>query len=271
MARPQKCGMDYFPHDTDALTDEKIEALRMLYGNDGYAFYFILLERIYRTENFELDISDAETVQILSRKIGITEEQFIKMLNTSLKRNCFDNDIYEQRKCLTSNGIKKRADVVISKRLSAKETYNKRVSATETIQEIKEETPQKVHKGEESKDKGKKKTFLSDSNEYRLAELLDGFIKTRNPKRREPDLQAWSSDIDKMMRIDNRTADEVEFIIRWCQKSNFWQNNILSASKLREKYDQLYLKANEKQQIQVVKNKQTIIDPSMIDFIPGES
>jgi hypothetical protein len=47
MARPKKEGMDYFPHDTDAVNDEKIEALRLLYGNDGYAFYFILLERIY--------------------------------------------------------------------------------------------------------------------------------------------------------------------------------------------------------------------------------
>ena len=47
MARPQKEGMDYYPHDIDAANDEKIEALRAIYGNNGYAFYFILLERIY--------------------------------------------------------------------------------------------------------------------------------------------------------------------------------------------------------------------------------
>lgn len=46
MARPLKEGMDYFPHDTDASDDEKIEALRAIYGNDGYAFYFILLDLI---------------------------------------------------------------------------------------------------------------------------------------------------------------------------------------------------------------------------------
>ena len=57
MARPPKEGLDYFPHDTDAVNDEKIEALRALYGNDGYAFFFILLERIYRSPQLELPIS----------------------------------------------------------------------------------------------------------------------------------------------------------------------------------------------------------------------
>ena len=153
MARPQKEGMDYFPHDSDAVNDEKIEALRVLYGNDGYAFYFILLERIYRTAEFELDISDAETIQILSRKIAITEEQFNRILETALKRKCFDREAYEQRGVLTSDGIKKRASVVIEKRESMRSKYQK-VSDAETTQETKAETPQS--KVKESKVKERK-------------------------------------------------------------------------------------------------------------------
>ena len=151
MARPQKEGMDYFPHDSDAVNDEKIEALRVLYGNDGYAFYFILLERIYRTAEFELDISDAETIQILSRKIAITEEQFNRILETALKRKCFDREAYEQRGVLTSDGIKKRASVVIEKRESMRSKYQK-VSDAETTQETKEETPQSKVKEREVKE-----------------------------------------------------------------------------------------------------------------------
>ena len=98
MARPPKTGLDYFPHDTDAVNDEKVEALRMLYGNDGYAFYFILLERIYRTSDGELDVSDAETIQILSRKIEVTIEKFNKMLKTALKKGCFDAEKYNNVK-----------------------------------------------------------------------------------------------------------------------------------------------------------------------------
>jgi hypothetical protein len=97
MARPQKEGMDYFPHDTDASSDEKVEAMRILYGNDGYAFYFILLERIYRTPAFELVVSDAETRQILARKVEVTPQKFEEMLATALKRGCFDAAAYAER------------------------------------------------------------------------------------------------------------------------------------------------------------------------------
>ena len=40
-----------------------------------------------------------------------------------------------------------------------------------------------------------------------------------------------------------RTPEQIEAAIRWCQADEFWRSNILSASKLREKYDQLRLAA----------------------------
>jgi len=116
MARPRKKGLDYFPHDTDAVNDEKIEALRALYGNDGYAFYFILLERIYRTENVELDIKTEEMKRILARKIQISKQKFEKMLLTAFEFELFDRKEFEERGVLTSRGIKRRAGVVFAER-----------------------------------------------------------------------------------------------------------------------------------------------------------
>ncbi|CAM4272980.1 DUF4373 domain-containing protein [Paenibacillus xylanexedens] len=124
MARPRKDGMDYFPHDTDAVNDTKIEALRMLYGNDGYAFYFILLELIYRQPNFELDVSDAETIQILAKKVEVSPEKFGNMLNTAIKRECFDSASYVERGVLTSGGVKKRSKVVVEKREKMRKKSN---------------------------------------------------------------------------------------------------------------------------------------------------
>lgn len=126
MARPQKQGMDYFPHDTDAAGDEKLEVLRALYGNDGYAFYFILLERIYRTADFELDVSDSETIQILAKKVEVTQEKFAEMLQTALKRRCFCSVCYADRQVLTSPGIKKRAQGVVQKRSKMASAYQQR-------------------------------------------------------------------------------------------------------------------------------------------------
>ena len=135
MSRPPKQGLDYFPHDTDASNDEKVESLRSLYGNDGYAFYFIMLERIYRTPNVELDVSDAETMQIFANKVGISLELFEKILATALKRGLFDQQEYKTRVVLTSDGIKRRASIVLDKRQAMKQRYGQRgVSDAETKQ-----------------------------------------------------------------------------------------------------------------------------------------
>ena len=184
MARPKKEGMDYFPHDTDAVNDEKIEALRFLYGNDGYAFYFILLERIYRTKDFELDVSDAETIQILSRKVGVNEEVFLQILETSLKRGCFDKASYDERKVLTSEGIKKRASIVVEKRVKMRDKYQQtkeEVSDAETTQETEVETPQsKVKKSKEKESKYKYADYVSmTQSEYEKLVSEYGELQTR--------------------------------------------------------------------------------------------
>ena len=161
MARPQKEGLDYFSHDTDAVNDEKIEALRALHGNNGYAFYFILLERIYRTNKAELDVSDAETIQILSRKVAVTTEEFMQILETAFKWKCFDREAYEKRGVLTSNGIKKRTSIVVEKRVTMREKYHKQrdeVSDAETGEET-EQKPDKVKKRKEKKSKEKKREY----------------------------------------------------------------------------------------------------------------
>jgi hypothetical protein len=48
-----------------------------------------------------------------------------------------------------------------------------------------------------------------------------------------------------MIRLDSRKADDIEAVIEWCQANEFWQNNVLSTEKLRQKFDQLYLKMEE--------------------------
>ncbi|ULL14340.1 DUF4373 domain-containing protein [Paenibacillus sp. H1-7] len=112
MARPRKEGMEYFPHDTDASGDEKIDAMRALFGNNGYAFYFILCERIYRTSVAELDVSKPVLLLPLIKKLLVSKEQFEEMLVAAFELNLFSRSDYEQRGVITSSGIKKRFDDV---------------------------------------------------------------------------------------------------------------------------------------------------------------
>lgn len=49
----------------------------------------------------------------------------------------------------------------------------------------------------------------------------------------------WHQAMDRLLRIDDYTSDQVRQVIDWSQQNEFWQGNILSAPKLREKFDQL--------------------------------
>lgn len=241
MARPQKEGMDYFPHDTDAVNDEKIEILRSLYGNDGYAFYFILLERIYRSPNAEIDVSDAETIQVLARKVSVTPDKFAEIMHTALKWGCFCKKTFDERGILTSNGVKKRSGMVTAKRDITRIKYHldkQIVSDAETTPE----TPQSKVK----KSKLNNNTFVETDLPLILANELFELIQNNNPTVKQPNLQSWAGDIDRMIRLDKRSETQIQDVIQFSQADSFWQANILSAKKLREKYDQLYLKSKNK-------------------------
>jgi len=49
----------------------------------------------------------------------------------------------------------------------------------------------------------------------------------------------WQVDLDRMLRLDKRTVDEIEAVIDWATTDDFWQPNILSAGKLRKQFDVL--------------------------------
>jgi DNA replication protein DnaD len=165
MARPQKEGLDYFPLDTDADTDEKVQAVIYLHGNEGFAVWIRLLMRIYKTPAGELDISDTETRQILARNLSITLQKFDRILDTCLKRGLFDAELFKQTHRLSSPGIQKRLKVVLDKRAEMKTRYAQKqgVSGGISDAEMGVETPQSKSKVKdkdkrESKDKEKTTT-----------------------------------------------------------------------------------------------------------------
>lgn len=83
-----------------------------------------------------------------------------------------------------------------------------------------------------------RKPLLSEA--IRLADLLEELIRVRKSDffRRGN----WVHDLDLLLRVDQRTPERAEAVIRWCQADSFWAANILSGAKLREKFDQLELR-----------------------------
>ncbi len=84
--------------------------------------------------------------------------------------------------------------------------------------------------------------FDDDSVEIVLSKLLYDSILQNDSKFKEPDLQKWAKNIDKLMRLDGRERVEIESVILWCQQDSFWCSNILSTGKLRKQFPALLSK-----------------------------
>lgn len=99
------------------------------------------------------------------------------------------------------------------------------------------------------KDKSISQSIALSENSKKLSKKLAELIKINNPKNKntldgnfEISVKRWADDIEKINKIDNQTWDDIERVINWCQKDNFWKANILSGAKLREKFTQLQTK-----------------------------
>ena len=81
-----------------------------------------------------------------------------------------------------------------------------------------------------------------------LATLLKELIISNNPKAllKENVITTWGKTFDLMLTKDKRDPKDIEAVIRWAQADDFEKANVLSAEKVRSRFDALYLKMNAK-------------------------
>lgn len=95
MARPKKKGVDYFPHD--CVSGKTIFILEQKFGNDGYSFWFKLLEFLGTKEGHFLDCSDAEDMEFLQAKTKLSEEFIFKILDLLSNLKAIDSELWQKR------------------------------------------------------------------------------------------------------------------------------------------------------------------------------
>jgi phage replication O-like protein O len=88
------------------------------------------------------------------------------------------------------------------------------------------------------------KTMVVSEKAKEFSELLKTLIIKNNPDARPSANGKWDKDFDLMLRIDKRTPELIENVLRYSQSDDFWKTNILSPDKLRKHFDQLTAKMN---------------------------
>lgn len=82
---------------------------------------------------------------------------------------------------------------------------------------------------------------VEDAEDQRLAAWFLLRLRSLNPGHREPNWRRWGREIRLMRERDGRSRRDIAELFAWANADAFWQRNVLSPGKLRDKWDQLQI------------------------------
>lgn len=119
MARPKKKGVDYFPHD--CITGKTIFILEQKFGNDGYAFWFKLLEFLGTKDGHYLDCNDSEDMEYLQAKTRLDGDMICRVLDLLASLNAIDRQLWGKRVVWSQRFVDGISDVYVNRRVEIPE------------------------------------------------------------------------------------------------------------------------------------------------------
>ena len=93
--RPTKTKVDYFQHDVSR--GKTVMIMRNKYGNDGYAFWFGLLEMLGNSDGSYFNLNEVGALDYLSAWCGVTNETALKILDTLVSLETIDAELYRTK------------------------------------------------------------------------------------------------------------------------------------------------------------------------------
>ena len=103
MARPSKQTVDYFPHSTTH--GKTMYILEDKYGNDGYAFWFKLLELLGNTGGHVYEYENPADKQFLLAKTHVSEEKAKEILDLLADLDAIDHQLWKHNIIWSDNFV----------------------------------------------------------------------------------------------------------------------------------------------------------------------
>lgn len=175
-----------------------------------------------RAKGVTLKIQDYQSIARVLAVVPLAE-------SINLLENCFHN-----RKNVAIHSFSYCEPYIIDR-------YREELARKAAIEATKQDSPPHSSSGSDQV------FFEEGSEELRLAHYLLQCIRENNPEFKEPDIQEWAKVMQVMIVEDKRDPQKIAKAIDWCQNDSFWKVHILSAKKLREKYDRLVVAAYAEQ------------------------
>ena len=117
MAKIKSDTAKYFPHYSDASSGDTLTILQNLFKNDGYAFWFRLLERLAAADGHYLDMSNDSKFRTLAAKSFLYVETAYKIIDILLETETIDVELWKNYKIIwCRNLVENLADVYRNRR-----------------------------------------------------------------------------------------------------------------------------------------------------------
>ena len=97
MGRPGKQTVDYFPHYAGASDGKTLFVLQNRFHNDGYAFWFKLLEILSLSEGHYYNYQKPADWQFLLAKTGVSADIGMEILAALADVEAIDKELYEHK------------------------------------------------------------------------------------------------------------------------------------------------------------------------------
>jgi GH24 family phage-related lysozyme (muramidase) len=113
----------WFPHDTTAFNDMKIESMTSVYGSEGYGFYWIIVETLSMEEGYKLSLQKKSVYGVLSRRTQSTPEQIKEFVEDCIN----DFELFQSdEEYFWSDSLQRRLKKRDDKSQKARELVNRR-------------------------------------------------------------------------------------------------------------------------------------------------
>lgn len=96
MARKQRDIVNYFPHFANASEGDTLTILQSRFGNDGYALWFKLLEKLANSDGHIIDCRNPVKWQLLQAKSRLSEDKLSEIMTTLSELKAIDTDLWEK-------------------------------------------------------------------------------------------------------------------------------------------------------------------------------
>jgi len=239
--------------DENFFKDKGIKKLRKIAGGDTYTIIYLKLALLTLKTGGVYEFEEMEETIIEEIALEIDEEvENVKVTIMFLMKVGYAEYYGEDIKfpivenstgSITQSSLRSRKS-----RANKQKALQSNTEATKGNTYIEKEKELYINKDinikKEKTSLVEKQTKVIDELYINMANYQYNKLLEMNPNHKKPNFNKWADEFRKLVELDNRDINEVGNLMNWVYQDNFWKAVVLSPKKLREKYDQLVIKAN---------------------------